>query len=125
VASIFQELPVTAQGAKPAAHCLGPAATGPPAGSGWLPRLGLLLMPVFSSGGALALICAGSRLSAIWPGFVPAGWLTAAFAARRGWAICCACWGRLMGLLVIQLSGIANLLIGGLAGRLGDSLGIC
>lgn len=119
---LLQELPVTAQ---VPALLLTALVCGPRpallAAVSYL-SLGLLLMPVFQSGGGLAyLFDPGFGYLA---GFVPAGWLTGRLARQEGMGDLLRLLGAaLLGLLVIQLCGIANLLIGGLAGRWGDSLG--
>jgi len=84
--------------------------------------LGLLMLPVFHGGGGMAyLLDPGFGYLA---GFVPAGWLAGRLARQPGMGELLPLLGAaLLGLLVIQLCGITNLLIGALAGRWGDSLG--
>ncbi|MBC1261513.1 biotin transporter BioY [Synechococcus sp. BSF8S] len=78
--------------------------------------LGLLVLPVFHSGGGMAYLLDPSF--GFLAGFVPAAWVSGRLARQEGM-------GQLLGLLgaacfglvVIQLCGIANLLLGALAGR--------
>lgn len=83
--------------------------------------LGLLVLPVFHSGGGMAYLLDPSF--GFLAGFVPAAWVSGRLARQEGM-------GQLLGLLgaacfglvVIQLCGIANLLLGALAGRWGAGL---
>ncbi len=83
--------------------------------------LGLLQLPVFHAGGGLAyLLEPGFGYLA---GFVPAAWLSGRLARQEGMGELLRLLGAAcLGLLVIQLCGIANLLLGSLAGRWGVSL---
>jgi biotin transport system substrate-specific component len=77
-------------------------------------------MPVFHEGGGIGyLLDPGFGYLA---GFVPAAWLSGKLARQHGMdeplALTAA---AAMGLLVIQLCGLTNLLLGGLAGRWGTS----
>jgi biotin transport system substrate-specific component len=82
--------------------------------------LGLFQLPVFHEGGGISyLLDPGFGYLA---GFVPAAWLTGKLARQQGLddplslsALAA------IGLLVIHLCGLANLLLGGLAGRWGSS----
>jgi biotin transport system substrate-specific component len=82
--------------------------------------MGLFQMPVFHEGGGIGyLLDPGFGYLA---GFVPAAWLSGKLARQHGMdeplALTAA---AAMGLLVIQLCGLTNLLLGGLAGRWGTS----
>jgi biotin transport system substrate-specific component len=83
--------------------------------------LGLLVLPVFHSGGGMAyLLDPGFGYLA---GFVPAAWLTGRLARQEGMGDLLRLLGSAcFGLLVIQLCGLANLLLGALAGRWGAGL---
>jgi biotin transport system substrate-specific component len=83
--------------------------------------LGLLVLPVFHSGGGMAyLLDPGFGYLA---GFVPAAWLTGRLARQEGMGDILRLLGSAcFGLLVIQLCGLANLLLGALAGRWGAGL---
>jgi len=117
----LQELPVTAQ---VPALLLTALVCGPRpallAAVAYL-SLGLLMLPVFHGGGGMAyLLDPGFGFLA---GFVPAGWLAGRLARQEGMGELLRLLGSaVIGLLVIQLCGIANLLIGALAGRWGGSL---
>jgi biotin transport system substrate-specific component len=81
--------------------------------------VGLFQLPVFHEGGGLGyLLDPGFGYLA---GFVPAAWLSGKLARQQGMDGPLALTGAAaMGLLVIQLCGLANLLLGSLAGRWGD-----
>ncbi len=83
--------------------------------------LGLLVLPVFHAGGGMAyLLDPGFGYLA---GFVPAAWLSGRLARQEGMGELLRLLGSAcFGLVVIQLCGIANLLLGSLAGRWGSSL---
>ncbi len=78
--------------------------------------LGMLVLPVFHSGGGMAyLLDPGFGFLA---GFVPAAWLSGRLARQPGMGELLRLLGSAaFGLLVIQLCGVANLLLGSLAGR--------
>lgn len=78
--------------------------------------LGLLQLPVFHSGGGSSyLLDPGFGYLA---GFVPAGWLAGKLARQPGMDDLLKLTGTAaFGLLVIQLCGVLNLLLGALAGR--------
>lgn len=78
--------------------------------------LGLLQLPVFHSGGGVRyLLDPGFGYLA---GFVPAGWLAGKLARQSGMNDVLKLTGAAaFGLLVIQLCGVLNLLLGALAGR--------
>jgi biotin transport system substrate-specific component len=78
--------------------------------------LGLLELPVFHGGGGSAyLLDPGFGYLA---GFVPAGWLAGKLARQPGMNDVLKLTGSAaFGLLVIQLCGVLNLLLGALAGR--------
>jgi biotin transport system substrate-specific component len=82
--------------------------------------MGLFQMPVFHEGGGIGyLLDPGFGYLA---GFVPAAWLSGKLARQHGMDDPLALTGAAMlGLLVLQLCGLANLLLGGLAGRWGGS----
>ncbi|MFM9047794.1 MAG: biotin transporter BioY [Cyanobium sp.] len=84
--------------------------------------MGLFQIPVFHEGGGLGyLLDPGFGYLA---GFVPAAWLSGKLARQGGMDDPLALTGAaVLGLLVMQLCGLANLLLGGLAGRWGDSTG--
>jgi len=84
--------------------------------------LGLFQLPVFQGGGGTAYVLdPGFGYLA---GFVPAAWVTGKLARQPGMndvlnlAVAAG-----VGLAVLQLCGIANLLLGALAGRWGPNLG--
>jgi biotin transport system substrate-specific component len=83
--------------------------------------LGLLQLPVFHSGGGSSyLLDPGFGYLA---GFVPAGWLAGKLARQPGMDDLLKLSGAAaFGLLVIQLCGVLNLLLGALAGRWGGEL---
>ncbi|MCP9826123.1 biotin transporter BioY [Synechococcus sp. EJ6-Ellesmere] len=83
--------------------------------------LGLLVLPVFHSGGGMAyLLDPGFGYLA---GFVPAAWVSGRLARQEGMGELLRLLGAaFFGLAVIQLSGIANLLLGALAGRWANGL---
>jgi biotin transport system substrate-specific component len=85
--------------------------------------LGLFQLPVFHGGGGAAyLLDPGFGYLA---GFVPAAWLTGKLARQPGMDDLLSLFGAsVVGLGVLQLCGIANLLLGGLAGRWGPNLGV-
>ena len=84
--------------------------------------LGLFQLPIFQGGGGTAYVLdPGFGYLA---GFVPAAWVTGKLARQPGMndvlnlAVAAG-----VGLAVLQLCGIANLLLGALAGRWGPNLG--
>ncbi|MFN9548111.1 MAG: biotin transporter BioY [Cyanobacteriota bacterium] len=81
--------------------------------------VGLFQMPVFHEGGGTGyLLDPGFGYLA---GFVPAAWLSGKLARQNGMEDPLALTGAAaLGLLVLHLCGLANLLLGGLAGRWGD-----
>lgn len=83
--------------------------------------VGLFQLPVFQEGGGIGyLLDPGFGYLA---GFLPAGWITGRLARQRGMDDPLALTGAaVLGLLVLQFCGMANLLLGGLAGRWGTSL---
>ncbi len=84
--------------------------------------LGLLVLPVFHTGGGIAyLLDPGFGFLA---GFIPAAWLSGRLASQPGMGELLRLMGAaLFGLGVIQLCGLAYLLLGGLVGRWGGGLG--
>ncbi|MFN6340455.1 MAG: biotin transporter BioY [Cyanobacteriota bacterium] len=82
--------------------------------------MGLFQMPVFHEGGGLGyLLDPGFGYLA---GFVPAAWLSGKLARQSGMDGPLALTGAaVLGLLVMQLCGLANLLLGSLAGRWGGN----
>jgi biotin transport system substrate-specific component len=78
--------------------------------------LGLFQLPVFHSGGGTGyLLDPGFGFLA---GFIPAGWLTGKLARQSGMDDLLKLTGSaVLGLLVIQVCGVVNLLLGALAGR--------
>jgi biotin transport system substrate-specific component len=84
--------------------------------------MGLFQMPVFHEGGGLGyFLDPGFGYLA---GFVPAAWLSGKLARQNGMDGPVALTGAaILGLLVMQLCGLVNLLLGGLAGRWGASTG--
>ena len=78
--------------------------------------LGLFQLPVFHSGGGTGyLLDPGFGYLA---GFIPAGWLAGKLARQSGMDGLLKLTGTaVLGLLVIQLCGVVNLLLGALAGR--------
>jgi len=78
--------------------------------------LGLLELPVFHGGGGLSyLLEPGFGYIA---GFLPAAWLTGRLGRQSGMDNVLSLAGAaVVGLLVLQLCGLANLLLGGLVGR--------
>lgn len=83
--------------------------------------LGLFQLPVFHAGGGLAyLLDPGFGFLA---GFLPAAWLTGRLGRQRGMNnLLSLCAAAVVGLLVLQLCGVANLLLGALLGRWGGAL---
>ncbi len=83
--------------------------------------LGLFQLPVFQGGGGMAyLLDPGFGYLA---GFVPAAWLTGKLARQPGMNDLLNLAGAaVVGLAALQLCGIANLLLGALAGRWGPDL---
>ena len=84
--------------------------------------MGLFQIPVFHEGGGLGyLLDPGFGYLA---GFLPAAWLSGKLARQSGMdgplSLTAA---AVLGLLVMQLCGLANLLLGGLAGRWGGNTG--
>lgn len=84
--------------------------------------LGLFQLPVFQGGGGAAyLLDPGFGYLA---GFIPATWLTGKLARQGGMNDVLSLAGAaVVGLAVLQVCGIANLLLGALAGRWGPNLG--
>ena len=85
--------------------------------------LGLFQLPVFHGGGGAAyLLDPGFGYLA---GFVPAAWLTGKLARQPGMEDLLSLFGAaVVGLGMLQICGIANLLLGSLAGRWGPNLGV-
>lgn len=83
--------------------------------------LGLLELPVFHGGGGLAyLLDPGFGYLA---GFLPAAWVTGRLARQSGMDDLLNLAGAaLVGLAVLQICGLANLLLGGLVGRWNGAL---
>jgi biotin transport system substrate-specific component len=83
--------------------------------------VGLFQLPVFQEGGGLGyLLDPGFGYLA---GFVPAGWITGKLARQGGMDDPLALTGAaVLGLLVLQLCGLINLLLGAVAGRWGTAL---
>ena len=83
--------------------------------------LGLFQLPVFQAGGGLNyLLDPGFGYIA---GFLPAAWLSGRLARQPGMDNLLSLSGAAMlGLLVLQLCGLANLLLGGLVGRWSGAL---
>ena len=83
--------------------------------------LGLFELPVFHAGGGLAyLLDPGFGYLA---GFLPAAWVTGRLARQAGMDHLLNLTGAaVMGLAVLQLCGLANLLLGGLVGRWNGAL---
>jgi biotin transport system substrate-specific component len=83
--------------------------------------LGLFQLPVFHAGGGLSyLLDPGFGYLA---GFLPAAWVTGRLARQNGMDQLLSLTGAaLIGLAVLQLCGLANLLLGGLVGRWGGAL---
>jgi biotin transport system substrate-specific component len=78
--------------------------------------LGLFQLPVFQAGGGLGYVLdPGFGYIA---GFLPAAWLSGRLARQPGMDNLLSLAGAaVMGLLVLQLCGLTNLLLGGLVGR--------
>ena len=85
--------------------------------------LGLFQLPVFQGGGGAAyLLDPGFGYLA---GFIPSAWLTGKLVRQQGMDDLLGLFGAaVVGLGVLQVCGIANLLLGALAGRWGPNLGI-
>jgi biotin transport system substrate-specific component len=83
--------------------------------------LGLFQLPVFQGGGGLGYVLdPGFGYLA---GFIPAGWLCGRLARQRGMDDLLYLYGAAVsGLVVIQLCGLLNLLLGALAARWPESL---
>jgi biotin transport system substrate-specific component len=83
--------------------------------------LGLLELPVFNAGGGFTyLLDPGFGYLA---GFLPAAWVSGRLARQEGMGSLVNLTGSAMvGLGVLQLCGLANLLLGGLVGRWGGAL---
>jgi biotin transport system substrate-specific component len=84
--------------------------------------LGLFQLPVFQGGGGAAyLLDPGFGYLA---GFIPAAWLSGKLARQAGMNDLVNLFGAaVVGLATVQLCGLANLLLGALAGRWGANLG--
>jgi biotin transport system substrate-specific component len=84
--------------------------------------MGLFQIPVFHEGGGLGyLLDPGFGYLA---GFLPAAWLSGKLARQSGMDGPLSLTGAaVLGLLVMHLCGLANLVLGGLAGRWGGSTG--
>ena len=83
--------------------------------------LGLFQLPVFQAGGGVNyLLDPGFGYIA---GFLPAAWLTGRLAKQGGMDnLLSLTAAAMLGLLVLQLCGLANLLLGGLVGRWNGAL---
>lgn len=85
--------------------------------------LGILQLPVFHTGGGASYLL--DPAFGYLAGFVPAGWLTGRLGRQSGMnnplSLTAA---AIVGLLVLQLCGVLNLLLGALAGRWERSLGV-
>lgn len=83
--------------------------------------LGLFQLPVFQAGGGLSYLQdPGFGYIA---GFLPAAWLSGRLARQPGMDNLLSLMGAaVLGLLVLQLCGLANLLLGGLVGRWNGAL---
>jgi biotin transport system substrate-specific component len=83
--------------------------------------LGLFQLPVFQAGGGLTyLLDPGFGYIA---GFLPAAWLSGRLAKQPGMDNLLSLTGAaVLGLLVLQLCGLTNLLLGGLVGRWNGAL---
>jgi biotin transport system substrate-specific component len=78
--------------------------------------LGLFQLPVFQGGGGVGYLLDPGFGYLV--GFIPAGWLTGRLARQSGMDDLLKLLGAsLGGLLVLQLCGLLNLLLGGLSGR--------
>ena len=76
--------------------------------------LGLFQLPVFQGGGGTAYLA----------GFIPAAWLSGKLARQAGMNDLVNLFGAaVVGLATVQLCGLANLLLGAMAGRWGANLG--
>ncbi len=84
--------------------------------------VGLFQLPVFQGGGGVGyLLDPGFGYLA---GFVPAAWLTGRLARQGGMDDPASLFGAsVIGLVVLQLCGLANLLLGAVAGRWATGLG--
>lgn len=85
--------------------------------------LGLLQLPVFHAGGGSSYLL--DPAFGYLAGFVPAAWLTGRLGRQNGMnnpiSLTAA---ASVGLLVMQVCGVLNLVLGGLAGRWDRSLGV-
>ena len=78
--------------------------------------LGLFQLPVFQGGGGLGYVLDPGFGYLV--GFIPAGWLCGRLARQQGMDDLLYLYGAAFaGLMVLQLSGVLNLLLGALAGR--------
>ncbi len=78
--------------------------------------LGLFQLPVFQGGGGVGYVLDPGFGYLV--GFAPAGWLCGRLARQNGMDQLLSLFGAcLTGLLVLQLCGLLNLLLGGLLGR--------
>ncbi|MEB3234318.1 MAG: biotin transporter BioY [Cyanobacteriota bacterium] len=83
--------------------------------------LGLFQLPVFQGGGGVGYVLEPGFGYLV--GFVPAGWLSGRLARQAGMDDLLNLFGiALLGLAVLQLIGLLNLVLGGLAGRWPQSL---
>lgn len=83
--------------------------------------LGLFQLPVFQGGGGLAYVLEPGFGYLV--GFIPAGWLSGRLARQAGMDDLLNLFGiSVLGLVVLQLFGLLNLLLGALAGRWPQSL---
>ncbi|MBM5800296.1 MAG: biotin transporter BioY [Cyanobacteria bacterium K_DeepCast_35m_m2_023] len=78
--------------------------------------LGLFQLPVFQGGGGFAYLLDPGFGYLV--GFIPAGWLTGRLGRQSGMDTLLNLFAAAaLGLMVLQLFGVLNLLLGGLAGR--------
>jgi biotin transport system substrate-specific component len=83
--------------------------------------LGLVLLPVFQDGGGFDYLLQPSF--GFLAGFIPAAWFCGRLARQPGMNTLERLFGTaVLGLLLIQLSGLLNLLLGSLVHRWGESL---
>lgn len=117
----LRDLPITAQ---VPAVLLTALVCGPRAGllaSVAYLTLGLVLLPVFQDGGGFDYLLQPSF--GFLAGFIPAAWFCGRLARQPGMNTLERLFGTaVLGLLLIQLSGLLNLLLGSLVHRWGESL---